>query len=139
VITSEVFVDTTRKEEMIASIKERLTSETDAADSVGRLVWLLNHLEEYLERWIDFSRIDTIQLADILNSDLHTVLLIGIAIFDDEINADPKAPVRQEWSEFVHLIQSVNPKSNKNIGQELSLALRRVQTQISEGGKGGTE
>lgn len=128
-----LFVDTKRKEEMIAFTKELLAEATKGCGVVERLGWLLAHLDEYLERWRGFSNIDGVSMKSVLKNDLHVVLLMGVALVDEEMaRIDVVSPLRKEWDQFTRLTYILNDQSSKDIGQQLSTQLAVVERELAK-------
>ena len=136
-------MDTKREAEITASIKENLDVATVGRGTADRLVWLFAHLEEYLGRWIGFCNIDAIQMASVVQCDLHTLLLIGISTIEEELqHAEAASHLRKEWSQFVQLVRAINANSSKDVGRQLETKLAAVQRELVawvQAGGGGVE
>jgi hypothetical protein len=112
--TKSLASDPQRKSEMISSIRSRLNTDTQGQDQLARLIWLLAHLEDYLDRWTSCIRFFSID--DYLRNDLHVVLTIGIDIVDEEQRALLGCDAFcAKWQEFAASIRKIDNETNKDI------------------------
>jgi len=119
-------MDAKRKAEMMASLRERLDTATNGLGVVERLAWVINHVEDYLGRWTAFCGLDAIPISGILESDLHTVLLLGVALMDEEIERiGGPSRLRERWEEFAGLVRAIHAETSPQSSVCLTL---KVQT-----------
>ena len=97
-------------------------------------MWLLDHLDEYLERWVAFCAADSVCMNALVKSDLHTVLRIGVGIFGSELTVLVGFDVLKErWNDFVGLVEGIDGESDKSIAAELSRRLALVRKELLTG------
>lgn len=127
-------MDAKRKAEMIVFTRELLDEATKGRGIAERLNWLFAHLEEYLERWRGFANIDGMSIEGVIGTDLHVVLLIGVALIDEEMEkVDMSAHLRIRWNEFSELAYAINAQSSKEVGSQLSKILNSINVELAKG------
>jgi hypothetical protein len=105
------------------------------------LNWLLDHLEDYLDRWIGFCNREDMSMALLIQNDLHAMLLIAIDAIEHEM-AEPVdcEGFREKWQEFVGTIDAIDAHTEKRITEVLVRRLGDAhEALLSEKKQGHTE
>jgi hypothetical protein len=90
------------RKQLMNRIKDEVTP-----DRIAELVWLVRHLEEYLERWLAFARLQTVNLAATLDNDVFCIVLAASDLIDERLpflSASQRFP-QQEWRDFRSAVQ----------------------------------
>lgn len=85
---------------------DRLDNEI-VGDFDYKTVWLIRHLEQYLERWLGFAQIPTIGVSASLGNELFCVVFTAANVLGDRIariNPVTSFP-RQEWTHFKNALE----------------------------------
>src|SRR5205823_4859465 len=85
----------------LTNLSRRLDTEV-RGDCSYQILWLVRHLEEYLERWLGFARMENLTVAGTLRNDLFCVVLAATKIIGDKVaQLDPTVAFpREEWKHF---------------------------------------
>jgi hypothetical protein len=121
-----------RAAELRASLANNLDIAGYGAGTLGRVRWLFDHLEEYLGRWIGFYSEGRIPIGAIVNSDLHTMLLVGIEATDVEIRSlDGAENLEFSWRRFVAVVRNVHANSDPGVSLEMGERLADARCELS--------
>lgn len=97
-------------------------------DARGRRLWLLDQLDNYLDRWLAFAALG-VPMESLLRDDLSLMLRHGSALFTAEIDQlPPTAPERIAWQTFAQLLANVTESPATRSLPELRNALSTVRT-----------
>lgn len=91
-------MDTTRRKELADLFAKRLDSETRCESDICRLKWLLEHFDEFLERWVAFCQLDEVDLESSTSNDLYHALIIALDVIDCEVARSCGKEISFEWS-----------------------------------------
>jgi hypothetical protein len=121
--------DPQRKSEMIRAFKQRLDDDTNDKDVTSRVLWLFEHLEEYLARWLGFVRV--FRMKEFIHNDLHIVLHIAIDIIDEEYEKVPDydSP-KAKWRRFAATVRSIGEDTDENISDTLRLTFQDAKRDL---------
>ena len=121
-----------RRAELIDSLRSQLDAATFGGGAVDRVTWLFAHVEDYLDRWTAFCALPKIAIRGILQSDLHTTLLIGLEFMDAEMRGIASgSPLRETWEEFTKLVRAINTQTGKDVVEQLTRSLAIVQSELA--------
>lgn len=96
-------------------------------DARGRRLWLLDQLDNYLDRWLAFAALG-VPMESLLRDDLFLTLRHGSALFTEEIQQlPPTAPERAAWQTFTQLLANFIESPATNSLHELRRALSAVR------------
>ena len=124
-------MDNQRRADFKKSIIERLDTDTKRQDRLKRLAWLFEHLEEYLDRLLGFLAV--VPLEDLLDTDVHTVLNVGVEITDQEQSAlVGHDEFRQAWQAFTSVIREVNELPNDERSKTLKSKFEAARAALYE-------
>jgi hypothetical protein len=59
----------------------------NAWDAKGRVLWIMDHLDEYIERWLGFASL-RISPQALIQSDLFTVVDVAIEVLEQEFEGN---------------------------------------------------
>lgn len=94
----------------------------------GRRLWLLDQLDNYLDRWLAFAALG-VPMKSLLRDDLFLMLRHGSALFTEEIEQlPPTAPERGAWQTFAQLLSSIIKSSATSALPKLRETLSSVRT-----------
>jgi hypothetical protein len=119
----------TRAQELLVSLQRELSAATAKGhlDPLGRRRWLLDQLDNYLDRWIAFAAVG-VSMKSLLRDDLFTMLRVGVQVYSSEIEiARGKNLETDEWQKFVALMSQVCESHSKAMLAELRSALTNVR------------
>jgi hypothetical protein len=124
--------DHRRKEAMIDDILQRLNDDTQGQDRFARVAWVISHVREYLDRWIGAIRFYPVEMF--LQNDLHSVLLIGATLAENEIQQlENHEEFKLKWRNFLTIVQGISKDSRKEIGEAMSQSLHLAIQELVEG------
>lgn len=121
-----------RRAELLNSMRTHFDAETERLDTLERLKWLFDHLDEYLDRWLSFCSREEMSMQMLVESDLHTVLLISVDMIKQETAylADC-VTYRKKWHDFVLRVCAIHGESEKCIANELRQAFMEARLALS--------
>jgi hypothetical protein len=99
-----------RSRQLQESLRVELEATTirEHLDSLGRRRWLVDQLDNYLDRWLGFAALGTISMKSLRRDDLFIMLLIGTEVYTDELNRVANAIAEKgAWKEFRSLLLAV--------------------------------
>lgn len=96
-------------------------------DARGRRLWLLDQLDNYLDRWLAVAALG-VPMESLLRDDLFLMLRHGSALFTEEIEQlSPAAPERIAWQVFARLLDGIPKSPTASYMPELRKALSAVR------------
>jgi len=105
------------KRELKHALEERLAALADLSPK-GKVVWLIAHLEEYVERLLGFTALPHTTMNALVNSDLFALVQVAAELVTEEIERALVSPVlREEWLSFLQQLAVVAGMNDK---QELN-------------------
>lgn len=111
-------MDVQKKVEMLISFKTYLEADTAGQGPWARMEWLVSHLEDYLHRWTGW--LAATSMEDVLQKDLHVVLMIAIDMIDEEQAILTGYDCFQEkWLDFAATFRKIDMETSKDIAEEL--------------------
>jgi hypothetical protein len=116
-----------RQEELTKLFQEHLAADTEGGDATCRMRWLLDHVQDYLSRWIGFARLRPFSMKYLLESDLHTVLILGVNAIDNEMHFFGDArPLVEEWTACLAIVRSLRAGVDVDVSADLSTRFQEV-------------
>ena len=101
-------------------------------DARGRRLWLLDQLDNYLDRWLAFAALG-VPLESLLRDDLFLMLCHGSALFTEEIKQLPtSAQERFAWQTFAQRLAAIPKSRSENALPELRQALSEFRVAHSD-------
>ena len=119
-----------RSQALLASLERELSTITSRAElnSLGRRRWLLNQLDNYLDRWMGFAAIG-IEFKSLLRDDLFLMLLAGVHVYTQEMEGSQQTGAEREaWQKFLNRLQELRETRNP----ALLAVLRDTLTDVRE-------
>jgi len=116
----------------------RLESEV-AGDSGERMLWLVRHLEQYLERWLGFARCGQVTIAASLDNETFFVVLAAVQVIENTLDqAGSTRPFPQEeWEGFCAALSRVHQTPNRPTVAQVSEAFEGFYRKLTDGEIGG--
>jgi hypothetical protein len=113
-----------------SSFQTELESEAlrNAWDQSERVRWILDHLDEYIERWLGFSAL-RINSRSLIKSDLFTVVDVAVEALEQEFaqSSSPHAPLQvRSVRDAVEALQEHGLPEQANALKAAVLELRRT-------------
>lgn len=122
-----------RHHELQASLGHELHRQTDERNlsSTGRVVWLLDQIENYVERWLALrtSAGRTMAPAD---DDLFGMIEIGAKMTSTELQAQGTSAFAERWLEFLAVLEAARAETDV---QRLTESLAAVRLALCELGR----
>jgi hypothetical protein len=112
------------------SLRRQLAAVTreQQLDACGRRLWLLDQLDNYLDRWLAFAAL-SVPIESLLRDDLFLMLRHGSTLFTEEIDQLPVTdPERTAWQTFAQLLAEVPHARNAEALPKLRSALTAART-----------
>jgi|GEM_PF-6173766 len=102
----------------------------EVADDDSRIKWLIQHLKEYMERWLGFARMEDLTVEGTLNSDLFCVVAAAVNIVESLKTSVKKAWFPDdEWNQFVNTLKWIQKEPNRT---ELDLVNRTFESFVQK-------
>jgi len=100
-------------------LRKRLTDRLDnevIGDSEYKMLWLVRHLEEYLERWFGFAELEGVTVADTLHNELFDVVLAAVDVINSRLpQLGPTKPFpREEWQHFQNALEWIQKSPERS-------------------------
>lgn len=112
-----------RRRELEASLRGRLAEQPDE----HRLAWVVDQLENYVERWIGFAEVMREPLHDQLQGDLFGLIEIGEDVTDGEVARAPRsAELGEAWHRFRAVVARLRGAPDDGSAAELREPLSGV-------------
>ena len=95
-----------RIERWQSELIKRLAKEVRGSDD-DKIKWLVQHLKEYMERWLGFANMPNVSVDATLNSDLFGVVMAAVDIVES-LTTSRKAKIifpKNEWSQFSNTLK----------------------------------
>ncbi len=121
-------MDDERYRVLVESLEQAVAAETAqrGLDLHGQIDWLAEHLDEYIDRWLGFCRVPTLQMTALLQSDLFVAIEIGAASLARRLEtAGEKLQVA--WNEFADSLNRLRLSTDKNDAARLREAFDRFR------------
>ena len=121
--------DHQRRNEMIRDFKDRLEADTHGRAQIARLLWLFEHLAEYLGRWRAFLTV--FSMSGFVHGDLHIVLKIAVDIIQDECrNLSGHDAFRAKVDSFAAAVRSIDAQTDKSISNTLQTLFEDARAEL---------
>lgn len=131
-------MDAERRIALTRSATDRLDADTHGADRIQRVRWLLDHLQEYLQRWIGWCTFSRDTMSDVLEHDIHMMLILAADIIDEEVALVRYPVLHEKWREFSETLRRIDGKRDKeSVVVTITGAFRAVQAELSRCAQGG--
>ncbi len=117
--------------ELQASLQRELDRQAveRGLSSAGRVGWLLDQIENYVERWLGL-RAALAQTTSPPSDDLFRMIEIGAAVASAELQAVESPAIGQRWHEFLAVLACVRAGSNTIEPQRLAESLAVVRSEL---------
>ena len=120
-----------RSKELQESLRRELESaDVRALSPSDRRVWLLDQLDNYLDRWLAFAALG-VPIESLLRDDLFSMLVVGVDRFSEELKLDHSAPEAHAWSHFVAQIELLKSSRSVDVLNSLRADLTQVRNERS--------
>jgi hypothetical protein len=122
-----------RSQDLRSSLEHELRAVTvrDTLDSESRRRWLLDQLDNYLDRWLGFAAVG-IPLKSLLRDDLFTMLIVGVDAYARELEAAAIASSElAAWEKFQTLLRQLQETRDGSNLPALRIALTSVRNALS--------
>ncbi len=124
-------MDAQKKAQLTEELRSMLDAETRGQTRKERWVWLLDHVDEYLDRWKAFCNLDSVSMSSHIQGDLHAVLLAGVNVFEEELRCLASShPLKKTWQSFSELVRGIQSETSKDITKELDTQLAIVRKEL---------
>jgi hypothetical protein len=113
-------MDAARRLELRQSLERSLQSDASEhnLDARAQMTWLAEHLDEYIDRWLGFCAVPSLQMADLLKSDLFLAVEVGAEMLGEHVGTSaPKA--ESAWKQFRSALEHVRGTSEKQDAHRL--------------------
>src|SRR5580700_3893216 len=117
-------MDPARRLELQTSLEGELDRHASARalSPAGRVVWLVDQLENYVERWLGL-RAAAAQAIAPRSDDLFAMIEIGAEVTSGEVRAVEATPIAGSWRAFLTVLAEVRAGSSMTEPQRLAEAL----------------
>ena len=101
-----------------AALERELESATvkQGLDQRNQLRWLGDQLENYLDRWLAFSAVESIDIKSLLRDDLFTMVNVATELYGEHrernIREEPKA---KDWYIFTSLLERIQSLRDRSL------------------------
>ena len=104
-----------RVESLRKRLEDRLDNEV-GNDAGRRVLWLIDHFEEYLERWLSFAKLGDIDIASTMSNEVFYVVLAATRVISDKINHLDvmRAFPRGEWQHFCNALEWIQKTGDRS-------------------------
>jgi hypothetical protein len=130
--------------ELRASLQQQLAEETERRRlrPEGRIAWLGERLEEYVDRWLGFVAITRDPMPLAVDHVLFSIIEIGAEAAEAEMRSIEPAPaIREAWRAFEAELERVQRSTKRDDAERLKPALaewqRRVTSERSQTDRSG--
>ena len=124
-------MSTARHLELQASLQRELDLQTveRGLSSTGRVVWLLDQMENYLERWVGLRAASAQTIAP-PTDDLFRMIEVGADVTAAELQVVESPAIAESWHEFLAVLAAVRAGRNTIEPQRLAESLAVVRSEL---------
>lgn len=125
-------MQTSKAEDLRSSLERELraATERETLDSDSRRRWLMDQLDNYLNRWLGFAAVG-VPLKSLLRDDLFTMLIAGVNVYERELQlATHVCSERAAWAQFQTLLRQLQETRSKSTLPALRIALTSVRNAL---------
>jgi hypothetical protein len=112
----------TKLDELKLSLQKLLDEETKGRESLPRLIFLAEHLEEYIYRWKGFVDTELVPFPSMFQGSMYEVIKAGVEVIDSELQA-ANISIQNEldipWKVFKIQLTKVQETKNPNDIEDL--------------------
>jgi hypothetical protein len=121
------------------NLAQRLNNEA-GENCAHQVLWLVHHLEEYLERWLSFAQLENLTVAGTLHNDVFCIVLAATNLIEDRIAKLDRASQfpQEEWKHFrsaLGWIQKTPERSELNLITDTFESFLKKLPKTSDGSK----
>jgi len=110
---------------------ELIRDELRNATPDERLHWLVQRLEIYVRRWLEFCSSPTLPFSSLVNSDLHYIVLAAAEKIDDELARDHRKQSRAPaWHSFARCFRSIDDRAAQQIAVNVSQGFEMAKKEL---------
>lgn len=128
-------MDPTRRLTLRSALEQELaeTTNREGFNSLERIRWLSEHLEEYIERMVGFCALPDLTWQTLIASDGFAVIEVGADAITRELQNTKVSPrFHSAWQSFGRCLLNFRTSGNKQQVHELYDAARQVRSAASE-------
>lgn len=129
-------MDRNRRQYLWSSLTERLASEAAEKNytPLQRLIWLAEHVEEYVDRWLGLLELGSWPWSEIIEHDLFEVIAIGSDLLSKELaRVDAPRDVYATWLLFLARLGEIRVDDGGHRAPLLLDAIRDVRATLMSG------
>ena len=97
--------------------------------STGRVVWLLDQMENYVERWLGLRAASAQTIAPPID-DLFRMIEVGADVTSAELQVVESPAIAERWHEFLAVLAAVRAGRNTVEPQRLAESLAVVRSEF---------
>jgi hypothetical protein len=101
---------------------------------IDQILWLVCHLEEYIQRWLEFARMENLTVAATLQNDVFCIVVAAANLIEDRIvslNRGVRFP-REEWGHFRNALEWILKTPDRDelilIGNTFDCFRKKIRT-----------
>jgi hypothetical protein len=124
-------MSTARLRDLQASLRRELSRQTQerGLGPPGRVVWLIDQLEHYVERWVGLRQTTSQPFAP-LGDDLFLMVEVGAEAVSEELRAVESPAAAERWQGFLAELAVVRSGCDAS-AQQLPKSLALVRSSLS--------
>lgn len=126
-------MDSGKRLQLRDALEQALDSDTRgrAPGSQARLDWIVNHLVDYVDRWLGLLRLPDWPWDDIIEHDSFSMIEIGAAVLTRELaECETSTPALREWAQFLTAVDRVKHGGGREVAGELDASIRKVRQSL---------
>ena len=103
----------------VESLSKKLTDHLEQEvkeDPSYKILWLVRHLEQYLERWLAFAQVEKIGVDATLNNETFYVVLAATRVINNQVaqlSSTTQFP-REEWDYFRNTLEWIQKAPDRS-------------------------
>jgi hypothetical protein len=102
-----------------------------------RATWVVEQLENYVERWQAFCAIPSLPMPALLDDDLFVMIECGTQVLSDELEHSTLGPdLTAAWSEFRAALSTVCSSPDRTHAESVRSAFAAVRSRIPSASSG---
>lgn len=123
-------MDAVRRLELQTSLQRELERQAVEQNltATGRIVWLLDQVENYIDRWRGIGAHSTPVPH---GSDLYQMIEIGVGVTTIELQALNSSQANHEWQLLLNILEQIRAGGSTE-WQRLTKALEAVRSQLGD-------
>jgi hypothetical protein len=123
----------TRESYLEASLRTHLLEATEefSFDSGSRIRWLIDHVEEYIDRWVGFCDLPNSSMTSLMNGDFFGVVEIGLKVLGEELaNIKMSPEAEATWKRYCIVVCEIRESHDRALIPQIVSGIQEMRNAL---------